>query len=450
MTFLNDASSTQPAYSVETISLRWGRSRWLWGLGLLWVSGSIMWGNMRWGQSGSIQRSCYLKNTAPYEFPLPRPTLSLRKPVKPDWVRRLKRPFMRGVSLGMYFKTQDFDYDQFLKDISDAGASHVGFVISWYQKDVRSGTIERDPQKTVSDARLIQTIHQARARGLQVFLLPIIRLRERGPDDWRGVIKPTVLEDWWRSYRNYILHYARLSRSYGVELFSVGSELVSMEKHRQRWLSLISSVRQIFPGMLVYSANWDHYEPVTFWDSLDYIGISNYYELSKKKLPQVAELRRSWTKIRKKIEAWKRNYPRQPLIFTEVGYYSQLGTNIYPWDYTRNEQISLEEQRRCYRAFTDVWSKSKALSGTFFWNWFSRGGPKDKGYSPRGKPAECVLREWYAKIRRNEHRPRYRWIRTTRSGTSPRPSQAVGSSQKNCARSSRRGRAPLSQTNKKR
>ena len=89
-------------------------------------------------------------------------------------------------------------------------------------------------------------------------------------------------------------------------------------------------------------------------------------------------------------------------MFTEVGYYSQLGTNIYPWDYTRDDNISLEEQRRCYKAFVDVWNQSKVLQGTFFWNWFSKGGPRNKGYTPRGKPAECVLRSWYKTIKQRK------------------------------------------------
>lgn len=358
------------------------------------------------------QHSCNNKHTIPYDFPLARPPLPTRPPTKPDWIRRRKRPFMKGISLGMYFQDQTFDYDEFLYDIKRLGASHVGFVISWYQKDVRSTKIERHPAKTVSDARLITTILQARARGLRVFLLPIVRLKERGPDDWRGVIKPTQLDAWWRSYRSYILHYVQIARNHGVELFSVGSELVSMEAHQDRWLRLIRNIRRLFPGPLVYSANWDHYEPVTFWHALDYIGISNYYELSKKELPPLATLRNRWMSIRKKIESWKKKYPHQQLMFTEVGYYSQRGTNIYPWDYTRDQTISLEEQRRCYRAFIDTWEPSPVLGGTFFWNWFSRGGPKDKGYTPRGKPAECELRSWFRKKARAEARqPVSRWLR---------------------------------------
>ncbi|MEM1007563.1 MAG: hypothetical protein AAGJ35_01035, partial [Myxococcota bacterium] len=235
--------------------------------------------------------------------------------------------FIRGVSLGMYFQDQDDDYEQFLIDIAKTGASHVGFVISWYQKNVSAHNIKPHPTKTMSDARLRTTIQQAQRRGLEVFLLPIVRLQERGPNDWRGVLAPKHPERWWQSYRRYLFHYAELAQQHNVALISVGSELVSMEPQRQRWLDLITGIRQIYSGKLIYSANWDHYEPVTFWDALDYIGISNYYELSKKINPPLKQLKQAWTKIRKDIERWKQRYPNQPLLFTEVGYYSQQGTN---------------------------------------------------------------------------------------------------------------------------
>ena len=355
-------------------------------------------------------QSCDLRYVFPYRYPLTRPAPPTRKPIQPNWgPPSTKAPMMRGISLGTYFTNQTYDYDRFLKDIARTGASHVGLIFPWYQLNVRSSRIERHKKRTVSDARLIRTIRQARARGLQVFLLPIVRLKKRGPDDWRGVIKPKNLDAWWTNYRNYILHYARLSREHGVEVLSVGSELVSMEGYRKRWTQLIQAVRAIFPGRLIYSANWDHYEPVTYWDKLDYIGISSYYELSKKKVVPLKTLADAWEKVRLKVEKWKKKYPKQPLVFTEVGYYSQIGTHIYPWDYTRTKALSLEAQRLTYTAFINTWRRSKVLKGLYFWNWFGRGGPKDKGYTPRGKPAECVLRQWYYERKRLEGpRPAYK------------------------------------------
>ncbi|MCB9642203.1 MAG: hypothetical protein H6728_03950 [Myxococcales bacterium] len=357
---------------------------------------------------------CNLPNTQPYDFPFSLMKPPASPPKAPNFQKGHAHTFFRGVSLGLYFQDQSHDYERFLADIANAGASHVGFVISWYQKNVRSTEIGRHPTKTVNDARLIRTIQQARRQGLQVFLLPIVRLKERGPEDWRGVINPSNLDAWWRSYRNYIFHYAAIAQQHHVELFSVGSELVSMEKHRHRWLRLIRAIRQLFQGNLIYSANWDHYEPVTFWDALDFIGISNYYELSKSINPPLKQLRKTWSDIRIKIEKWKKSYPHQPLLFTEVGYYSQKGTNIYPWDYTRDQPLSLEEQRRCYQAFAEVWSESKILRGAFFWNWFAPGGPKDKSYTPRGKPAECVLRDWFKQHKQRDKKRSYQtrpWLR---------------------------------------
>ncbi len=390
----------------------------------LWVAlGLGLFLSLNYGAFAHLIRhySCLLTGIHGYHFPLDPPPFPRQKPVEPDRVLRPHRPFMRGVNLGLYFKKPYDDYDRYLYDIAHTGASHVAFVISWYQKDIHADLMKPHPTKTVSDVRLITTIQQARARGLQVFLLPIIRLEERGDNDWRGVIKPRHLDRWWRNYRAYITHYAQLGKEYGVDLLSVGSELVSMEKYQNRWRSLIQSIRQIFPGTLTYSANWDHYEPVTFWEELDYIGISSYYELSKKNLPPLSVLRRKWHSIRRKIEAWKVRFPRQPLIFTEVGYYSQLGTNRYPWDYTRDQPLSLEEQRRCYQAFVDVWRKSQILQGAFFWNWFGRGGIKDKGYSPHGKPAECIMKTWFTEIAQKERkRGRSRWLLFNSTIKSPR------------------------------
>jgi hypothetical protein len=364
-------------------------------------------------QSAEPTKACDI-DKAPYDFPLMPHAPNPQPPALPDWRRGSIRPFFRGMSLGLYFQDQADDYEGFLVDIAKTGASHVGFIVSWYQENVRSTEIGRHPTKTVDDARLIRTIMQARKHGLGVFLLPIVRLKQRGPEDWRGVIKPTDLNAWWRSYRAYILHYAQLSQRYGVELFSVGSELVSMEKRRSRWIRLIRAIRQLYQGNLIYSANWDHYEPVTFWDQVDFIGISNYYELSKDINPPVAQLKATWEGIRQKIERWKMRYPHQPLLFTEVGYYSQEGTNIYPWDYTRNQPLSLEEQRRCYQAFTEVWSASNVLHGAFFWNWFAPGGEKDTTYTPRGKPAECIVRGWFSKLKARDserQKNQSRWLR---------------------------------------
>ena len=56
---------------------------------------------------------------------------------------------------------------------------------------------------------------------------------------------------------------------------------------------------------------------------------------------------------------------------------------------------SSQSYSRAYAAVVRVWSDTRELRGIYFWNWFGFGGPEDSNYTPRGKPAEAVVRDWY-------------------------------------------------------
>jgi hypothetical protein len=81
-------------------------------------------------------------------------------------------------------------------------------------------------------------------------------------------------------------------------------------------------------------------------------------------------------------------------MITEVGWPSVDGGAVHPWDYTADGAVDVEEQRRAYRAFARAWGGT-ALAGVFFWEWSGAGGAADRGYTPRDKPAECVLANWF-------------------------------------------------------
>ena len=71
-----------------------------------------------------------------------------------------------------------------------------------------------------------------------------------------------------------------------------------------------------------------------------------------------------------------------------------------PWNYYQNQKATLaghEEQRRLYEAFLQVWDDSPIVAGAIWWEW-SRdpGGDNDFNYTPRNKPAEHELRDWFA------------------------------------------------------
>ena len=302
-------------------------------------------------------------------------------------------PPIKGMALGLY-DPEGKVYPEMLREIRTLGADTVSLVVSWKQHDVRSDLLAPDAQVTLPDDRLRQVIRAAHKQGLKVFLFPIVEVEIRRPLEWRGTIKPNSVETWWSNYQSFILHYATLAAEEKAEIYSVGSELVSTEEWRDKWYALIAAVRKIYRGTLLYSANWDHYEPVTFWERLDMIGVTAYNELTTNPDAAEDELAQAWTGIRAKLATFA-HAAGKPLVVTEVGYTSQDGSAVHPWDYTSRAGLDLEEQRRCYAAFVTAWGREPSLAGVFFWQWWGSGGLKDKNYTPRGKPAERVLRRWY-------------------------------------------------------
>lgn len=316
----------------------------------------------------------------------------------PGSVRRTDqrpRPFIKGMALGHYTDIKPAHLDAKLKEISGLGVSHVSLVVSWSMEHVNATNISPRLGYVTPDNVLRRMIRQVKAKGLSVFLFPILDVRKRKIGQWRGTIKPGSWDQWWRNYYQFILHYAEIAAQEKVDLFCVGSELVSTETMHGRWKVLITRVRKKFKGELVYSANWDHYEPVTFWDLVDRIGLTAYYKLSDNSKASEKELLKAWQKVRNKLVSWSRKLGR-PFIFTEVGYPSRDGGAVEPWDYTKSTPVDLEEQRRALSAFARAWHGKSQLNGVVFWDWYGQGGKNCTRYTTKGKPAAQVIVRWFS------------------------------------------------------
>ena len=303
------------------------------------------------------------------------------------------------MALGLYVSASDPAerrrwYATFLDEIVAVGATDVSLVVRWSQSDIAATDIGPREGVTPDDAVVLEVSGLARSRGLRVFLLPTLDVARRKPGEWRGILRPADPEAWWVAYDAFITHYAGLARRGRVDLFAVGSELVSMERHRDRWADLIAKVRGLYRGRLTYSANWDHFEPVPFWPLLDVVGVTAYQGLSRKADPAVDDLVAGWRPFKTKLVAWAARHGHK-YLFTEVGYPSRKGGAFRPWAYGEVAPADVELQRRCYEALRLVWGDAPGLQGLFVWNWFGAGGPDDAGYTPRGKPAEEVLRRWW-------------------------------------------------------
>jgi len=141
---------------------------------------------------------------------------------------------------------------------------------------------------------------------------------------------------------------------------------------------------------------------VPFWDQLDMIGMNSYWKLGKDKHATVDEIKQSWHNIQADLLPFVKSQGK-PLMFLEIGWFSQENVAYEPWDYTKpvdEVPIDLDIQKRLYQGFFETWYGKPELGGFSVWEWSpGNGGPDNAGYTPENKPAEKVLREYLAKPR---------------------------------------------------
>lgn len=293
------------------------------------------------------------------------------------------------------------DSDLSLKNIAATGVNWISLVVTCYQETISSTEIFPTVQ-TATDEDLIHAIDKAHDLGLRVMLKPHLDLRS-DPSRWRGQIGTAFLSEaqwaaWFSSYRKFIEHYALLAQATGAEQFCAGTELIGTSHRAGDWRKVIAGVRASYSGPLVYAANHSGEETsITWWDAVDLIGVDTYYSLADKNNPTVQELKLSWaphvTTLAQLSTTWQK-----PVIITEMGYRSIDGACRHPWDWQISGKVDVEEQADAYQAAFERLYTQPWLAGIFWWMWGTdpfEGGLGDDGYTPRGKPAEDVLRQWY-------------------------------------------------------
>jgi len=296
---------------------------------------------------------------------------------------------------GLFSRDEPSHAERNLEEMKRLGVDAISIVVAWVTPDVRSTELFPRDDMTPRDAALRFALREAGRLGMRTFLMPFIYVDRMGAGEWRGTIDPPDWDAWFAAYSGMILHYARLAEEEGVTYLSVGSELCSSESRTDAWRALIERVRTIYGGALTYSFNWDHREEAGFAGDLDYLGTNAYFELAEDPEAGVEELKSAWSAVIPRLEAWRAGLGK-PLILTEVGYPSRRGAAVHPWDYTDDAPVDPEAQGRAYRAFVDSWAGAAGLAGVYFYLWWGEGGPADKGYTPRGKPAEKIVRDWYS------------------------------------------------------
>jgi hypothetical protein len=154
----------------------------------------------------------------------------------------------------------------------------------------------------------------------------------------------------------------------------------------------VADLRGRFNGPLTYAANHGgEEESITWWNDLNYIGIDAYYPLESSSHDF------GWSKYLTQLSALSVRWNNEPILFTEIGYRSIVGSPRRPWDSTLSGDVSTETQAAAYDAAFHALASEPWFAGMYWWVWSPEipNGPRDGGYSPQGKPAEEQLIDWY-------------------------------------------------------
>ena len=269
---------------------------------------------------------------------------------------------------------------------------------------LESTEILMDFEAPYSDNRAAigRMVEQAHARGLRVLLIPHLWVETGG---WRGEMNPKGRGAWkayQKSYREFVLAWAHDAARMGVDAMSIGVECSSWSgRFGDYWSGLIADVRQVFPGPLTYSANWDEVDNVVFWDQLDWIGVNAFYPLARKGHDDYADYVKGAERAIASLERSAQRV-RKPVVLVEIGYTTRSHAAIDPWTWPEHlgtVVIDEWEQARALSALMGAATRSPHIGGMFLWRYYadlddvSQEAPW--GFSTHGKLGAHVIQSVY-------------------------------------------------------
>jgi hypothetical protein len=242
---------------------------------------------------------------------------------------------------------------------------------------------------------LTRAIEAAHREGLKIMIKPHIAYW--GTEfSWPGEIEFADGASWERffsTYEEWITKVARLSA--GADAFVVGTELDRTVGHESQWRRIIAAVRNEIGSPLTYSAGWDSFRAVPFWDALDAIAIQAYFPLVEhEEEPTPAELEAAWRRIGADLESFARERGRK-IVLGELGYNRSLEAAVRPWAYRQDADARAETiQLRCLDAALGALHENEWIAGAFLWKWFP--GEIAHGNFRQSDPAvrAVIARHW--------------------------------------------------------
>ena len=334
-----------------------------------------------------------------------------------------------------------------MKELAATGADWVciSFATDMQTASDPEFTWGENQPSMVSDDEVRHAIDLARRYRLKVILKPVVNVKDGTWRAWikffreatesetasgkAGVLDPwgekeifrenevqdtEKWERWWCNFSAFLNHYASIAEEKEVEVLCLGCEMSSTEQFEGHWRRVIQSVRAKYSGFITYDINHGRELNHTWWDAVDIISISGYYQVppphgvtieeAVERTTGKAEIVSALRQVRDRLAETSAKWGK-PILFIETGVTNVRGCARHPWshpDERLGSPLDQTEQANYYEAFFEVFWGEPWFMGYTWWAWpaklyDSSEATSDRGFCIYGKEAEHVLRGWYAK-----------------------------------------------------
>lgn len=287
---------------------------------------------------------------------------------------------------------------QSLQRITTLSANSIAIIPYTFMRDPKVPTpipiAQRAGQE--NDEATIRSHYDAQQLGLNTLLKPQIWIRK----SWPGDIEMDSHEGWdafFRYYTNWISHYALLAEIHQFDILCIGVEMTETTLQKpNEWRKLIRKIRTIYSGPITYGSNWGkEFETISFWNELDYMGVSCYYPFSNKEQLSQKKLKAAFSDILKNLKSIQQKHQR-PLLLTEIGF-----RNItHPWTLPHAEAdgrpASPAHQEIAYRVVLESLQEADFISGIFWWKYPANiNYVNQNAFTPLRLPAETTIERFF-------------------------------------------------------
>ncbi len=293
-------------------------------------------------------------------------------------------------------------WQQSLSDIQmQTGAQWIELSLLFSQATASSTTV-RTTQSTPLVSSFEAGVRAAHAKGLHVFVVPLMGVDEKG--GWAGIIHPSSQDQeqaWFDSYWNTYKPYVEAAARAGADQIAIATECSWLQENApvSMWNQLIERIHGVFAGTLTYDMNWQPIDqPIPDWFSnqnISMLGMSSYIPLTNVSTRiDPKDMVSLWKdKVQSVLDKISMRTGKQVLI-SEIGYRNSSDALYNTWEQDSKTPLDPAEQAGAYEAALTNAIQDQRIAGIFFWGWEDVGKFTLKGQSM----TNAVLHKWYTSV----------------------------------------------------